>query len=53
LLFFFVIALAGQAWADKRVALVIGNSSYCNVPRLPNPINDASAVALPRNELQA
>jgi uncharacterized caspase-like protein len=46
LLFFFVIALAGQAWADKRVALVIGNSSYRNVPRLPNPINDASAVAL-------
>ena len=46
LLCFFVIALAGQAWADKRVALVIGNSNYRNVPQLPNPINDANAIAL-------
>ncbi len=46
LLCFFFIALAGQAWAEKRVALVIGNSSYRNVPQLPNPISDASAIAL-------
>jgi len=33
------------AWATKRVALVIGNSSYQNVPLLPNPANDAAAIA--------
>jgi uncharacterized caspase-like protein len=32
--------------ADKRVALVIGNSSYDSVPKLPNPTNDADAVGL-------
>ena len=38
--------LAGQpALADKRVALVIGNSSYRNVAKLSNPANDAAAVA--------
>jgi uncharacterized caspase-like protein len=38
--------LAGQpALADKRVALVIGNSSYQKVARLSNPANDATAVA--------
>src|SRR5436190_1203821 len=34
-----------HARADKRVALVIGNSGYKNVPKLPNPVNDADAVA--------
>ena len=38
-------AIAG-AQADKRVALVIGNSAYRNVPPLPNPVNDAAAMAL-------
>jgi uncharacterized caspase-like protein len=33
------------ALADKRVALTIGNSAYKNVPQLPNPVNDAAAVA--------
>src|SRR3979490_3431661 len=38
--------LAGQpAQADKRVALVIGNSSYQNVAKLSNPVNDSTAVA--------
>jgi uncharacterized caspase-like protein len=38
--------LAGQpAFAEKRVALVIGNSSYRNVAKLSNPANDAAAVA--------
>jgi uncharacterized caspase-like protein len=32
------------AFADKRVALVIGNSAYKNVNRLKNPANDAAAV---------
>ena len=35
----------GAAWAQKRVALVIGNSTYQNVARLPNPLKDATAVA--------
>jgi hypothetical protein len=34
-----------SALADKRVALTIGNSAYKNVPQLPNPVNDAAAVA--------
>ncbi|MGL3109240.1 caspase family protein [Bradyrhizobium sp. BR 1432] len=34
----------GPAQADKRVALVIGNSAYKSVPRLTNPVNDASLV---------
>ena len=33
------------ALADKRVALVIGNSAYRNVAKLSNPANDAAAVA--------
>jgi len=37
---------AAPASADgKRVALVIGNSAYRNVPALPNPANDAGDVA--------
>jgi uncharacterized caspase-like protein len=33
------------AWAAKRVALVLGNSAYQNVARLPNPVNDGAAMA--------
>jgi uncharacterized caspase-like protein len=33
------------ALADKRVALVVGNSTYQTVPQLPNPSRDAGAVA--------
>ena len=33
------------ALAQKRVALVIGNSSYDKVARLANPANDAALVA--------
>lgn len=33
------------AGAASRVALVIGNSAYQNVPFLPNPINDASDLS--------
>jgi uncharacterized caspase-like protein len=40
-----LFGLLGQpAWADKRVALIIGNSSYQNVARLGNPVNDAAAM---------
>ena len=34
-----------SARAESRVALVIGNSSYRAVTPLPNPVNDAKAVA--------
>jgi uncharacterized caspase-like protein len=33
------------ALAEKRVALVIGNSKYQNAALLPNPANDAAAIA--------
>jgi Caspase domain len=36
---------ATAAKADRRVALVIGNSSYRNASQLPNTINDSNAVA--------
>jgi hypothetical protein len=34
-----------SAFAEKRVALVIGNSTYRSAPTLPNPKNDAEDVA--------
>jgi len=37
--------LSSPALADKRVALVVGNSTYRNVPRLINPANDAKLLA--------
>jgi hypothetical protein len=37
---------AFAATAEKRVALVIGNSNYTHAPKLPNPVNDATAVAI-------
>lgn len=37
--------LSGPALADRRVALVIGNSAYQNVVKLANPANDAAAMA--------
>ncbi|MDE2378519.1 caspase domain-containing protein [Bradyrhizobium sp.] len=38
----FLVAFAAQpALAERKVAFVIGNSGYVNVPRLPNPRNDA------------
>jgi hypothetical protein len=36
---------ASVAQAERRVALVIGNSAYRNASPLPNTINDANAVA--------
>ncbi|MDA9455169.1 MULTISPECIES: caspase family protein [Bradyrhizobium] len=46
ILFFLTIFClgCGSAHAEKRVALVIGNSAYKSVPRLTNPVNDASLV---------
>ena len=36
---------ATPASADKRLALVIGNSAYKNAPALRNPANDANDIA--------
>jgi Caspase domain len=36
---------AGPATAEKRIALVVGNSAYQNITRLDNPRNDATLVA--------
>jgi uncharacterized caspase-like protein len=36
---------AAPAKAEKRVALVVGNSAYRNVSRLQNPANDARLMA--------
>ena len=45
ILFFLACWLGlGDARAEKRVALVIGNSAYKSAPRLTNPVNDASLV---------
>jgi TPR repeat protein/uncharacterized caspase-like protein len=41
----FILAGADPARADKRVALVIGNSAYKNISRLDNPANDAKLMA--------
>ena len=44
--FFLATMLAtNAARAEKRVALVVGNSNYQTVPQLPNPSRDATAVA--------
>jgi hypothetical protein len=40
--FWLTLALMQPAFAERKVALVVGNSGYTNVPRLPNPRNDAS-----------
>lgn len=39
------VLFGSHALAEKRVALVVGNSSYQNVTRLDNPRNDASLMA--------
>lgn len=41
----FLAAGENPALAEKRVALVIGNSAYQNVVPLVNPSNDAKAIA--------
>ncbi|MGJ4994917.1 caspase family protein [Bradyrhizobium sp. HKCCYLS3077] len=40
-----LISSSSAAWADKRIALVIGNSAYKTVARLSNPANDAKLVS--------
>jgi uncharacterized caspase-like protein len=40
-----LLAALPAAAAEKRVALVVGNSAYVNAAPLPNPVNDAGAIA--------
>jgi hypothetical protein len=41
----FAIASTATIATAKRVALVVGNGAYANAPTLPNPPNDAKAIA--------
>ena len=45
------LLLNASAAAERRVALVIGNSAYVNAPALRNPRNDAQAMAAVLGEL--
>ena len=43
-----LISMAGLSdslYAQNRIALVVGNSAYGNVPALPNPANDAADMS--------
>jgi Caspase domain len=44
-IFAMLVAVTMPASSETRVALVIGNSSYQNVPFLPNPTNDATDIS--------
>ena len=39
------LLVSGPAFAEKRVALVLGNSAYRNVAPLANPVNDSARIA--------
>src|SRR6266436_432152 len=39
-----LMALTAPAYAEKRVALVIGNNDYKNVPKLQKAVNDARTM---------
>ncbi len=40
-----LLLVCQPAFAEKRVALVLGNSAYQNVAKLPNPVNDGAMIA--------
>src|SRR5216684_8771205 len=40
-----LLLVCQPAFAEKRVALVLGNSAYQNAPQLANPVNDGAVVA--------
>lgn len=46
LLAFMLMASHAMAAAERRIALVIGNNDYQNIPKLEKAVNDANAVAL-------
>ena len=40
-----LLLVCQPAFAEKRVALVFGNSAYQNAAKLPNPVNDSAMIA--------
>ena len=40
-----LLMVCQPAFAQKRVALVLGNSAYQNVAQLTNPVNDSARIA--------
>src|ERR1700747_266742 len=44
-LFFLAMGTDVPALAENRVALVVGNASYRNIPRLANSVSDATLMA--------
>ena len=46
-----LMALAAPAHAEKRVALVIGNNDYKNVPKLQKAVNDARTMGATLKQL--
>ena len=50
-LLFILVAVSTSAFAQKRVALVIGNADYRAMPTLINPLNDAEDVNRSLEEL--
>jgi uncharacterized caspase-like protein len=40
-----LLLVCQPAFAEKHVALVLGNSAYQNAPALANPVNDGSVIA--------
>jgi uncharacterized caspase-like protein len=49
--FWSIFFLSQPALAEKRVALIFGNSAYLSVARLTNPANDSEAVATTLKEM--
>ena len=45
IVFCFSLVVSMEAYAEKRVALVVGNSAYTNISPLSNPRNDAELIA--------
>jgi hypothetical protein len=46
-----LMALAAPAHAEKRVALVVGNNDYRNVPKLQKAVNDARTMGATLKQL--
>lgn len=40
-----LLLVCQPAFAEKRVALVLGNAAYQNVAKLPNPVNDSAVIS--------
>ncbi len=51
LILFMFVGISGSAASERRVALVIGNSSYTAVTALKNPKNDAQDMAATLSDL--